>query len=87
MAKINKLKFELLSRAPYSPDLTPSDYFPFPNFKDWLGGERFANNEEMETAVDDYFAELNDFHYKQGIEVIEHRWEKCIDLRGDYVEK
>ncbi|KOC61938.1 Histone-lysine N-methyltransferase SETMAR [Habropoda laboriosa] len=87
MAKINELKFELLLHAPYSPDLAPSDYFLFPNLKKWLGGKRFANNEEVESAVDGYFEELDDSYYKQGIEDIEHRWEKCIELKGDYVEK
>jgi hypothetical protein len=55
--------------------------------KKWLGGKRFANNEEVQSAVDGYFAELDYSHYKQGIEAIEHRWEKCIELKGDYVEK
>jgi hypothetical protein len=55
--------------------------------KKWLGGKRFANNEEVQSAVDGYFAELDYCHYKQGIEAIEHRWEKCIKLKGDYVEK
>ncbi|KZC13398.1 Histone-lysine N-methyltransferase SETMAR [Dufourea novaeangliae] len=87
MANINELKFELLHHAPYSPDLAPSDYFLFPNLKKWLGGKRFANNEEVESAVDGYFEELDGSRYKQGIEAIEHRWEKCIELKGDYVEK
>jgi len=87
MAKINELKFELLPHAPYSPDLASSDYFLFPNLKKWLGGKRFANNEEVESAVNGYFEELDNSHYKQGIEAIEHRWEKCIELKGDYVEK
>src|SRR5436190_22178427 len=55
VAKINELNFELLPHAPYSPDLAPSDYFLFPNLKKWLGGKRFANNEEVESAVDGYF--------------------------------
>jgi histone-lysine N-methyltransferase SETMAR len=56
MAKINALQFELLPHAPYSPDLAPSDYFLFPNLKKWLGGKRLANNEEVPSAVDGYFA-------------------------------
>jgi len=42
---------------------------------------------KVESAVDGYFEELDGSHYKQGIEAIEHRWEKCIELQGDYVEK
>jgi histone-lysine N-methyltransferase SETMAR len=87
MAKINELQFELLPHTPYSPDLAPSDYFLFPNLKKWLGCKRFAINEEVQSAVDGYFAELDYSHYKQGIEGIEHRWENCIELKGDYVEK
>ena len=57
MAKINELKFELHRHAPYSPDLASSDYFLFPNITKWLGGRRFANNEE----VVGYFNELDSY--------------------------
>ena len=73
MAKINEFKFKLLSRASYSPDLALSDYFLFPNLKKWLDGQIFANNEEVESAVNGYFEELDGSHYRQGIEAIEHR--------------
>ena len=63
MAKINELKFKLLPHAPYSPDLGPSDYFLFPNLKKWLGGQRFANNEELESALNGYFEDQNGSHY------------------------
>ena len=73
MARINEFKFKLFPHAPYSPDLAPSDYFLFLNSKKWLGGQRFANNEEVESAVNGYFEKLDGFKYKQGIEAIEHR--------------
>ncbi|XP_023241076.1 histone-lysine N-methyltransferase SETMAR-like isoform X2 [Centruroides sculpturatus] len=87
MAKINELRFKFLPHAPYSPDLAPSDYFLFPNLKKWLGDKRFANNEEVESAVDGYFEKLDSSHYKQETEAIVHCWKKCIELKGDYVEK
>lgn len=87
MAKINELKFELLPHPPYSPDLAPSDYHLFPNLKKWLGGRRFENNEAVIDAVNSYFEELDVSHYKDGITKLEHRYEKCISLSGDYVEK
>ena len=34
-----------------------------------------------------YFEGLDSSHYKQIMDAIEHRWEKCIELKGDYVEK
>ena len=63
MAKINK--FKLLPHASYLLDLAPSDYFLFPNLKQWLGGQRFANNKEVESAVNGYFEELDGSHHKQ----------------------
>lgn len=57
-AKINELKFELLPRTTYSPDLATSNCFLFPKLKKWHSGKRFANNEEVESAVNGYFEEL-----------------------------
>lgn len=87
MAKINELKFQLLSQPPYSPDLAPSDYYLFPNLKKWLGGKKFESNEQVIGAVNEYFEGLDESDYKNGITALEHRYEKCINLDGDYVEK
>ena len=62
IAKINKLKFLLLPLASYSPDLSISDNFLFSNLKKWLDGQRFANNKEVNFAIDDYFEELDGSH-------------------------
>jgi hypothetical protein len=38
-------------------------------------------------AVERYFADLTKNHYRDGIMALEYRWNKCISLKGDYVEK
>jgi hypothetical protein len=38
-------------------------------------------------AVEGYFADLTKYPYSDRIMVLEHRWNKCISLKGDYVEK
>ena len=73
MAKIDELKFKLLPHVQCSPDLASSDYFLFPNLKKSLDGQRFVYNV------------LDCSNYKQRIEAIEHRWEKCNEPKGDYV--
>lgn len=35
------------------------------------------------SAINGYFEELASSHYKQGIEDIEHLWEKYIEVKGD----
>ena len=37
--------------------------------------------------MNDYFVEKNAEHYLDGLQIREHRREKCVELRGDYVEK
>lgn len=87
MAKFHKLGYELLPHPAYSPDLAPCDYFLFPNMKKWLGGKRFGSNEEVITETNDYFEGLEKTYYLEGIKKLEKRWTKCIELKGDYVEK
>lgn len=86
-AKLVELRYELLPHPPYSPDLAPSDFFLFPNLKKWLGGKRFTSNEEVISETEAYFAEFDESYFLSGLEKLEHRWDKCIKLRGDYVEK
>jgi hypothetical protein len=43
--------WELFGRLPYSPDLYPSDYHVFICLKNYLGSQRFNNNEELMEGV------------------------------------
>lgn len=87
MGKLRDLRYDLLDHPPYSPDLAPSDFHLFPNLKKFVSGKRFASNEEVERAVDEYFHNLPDSHFREGILMLEKRWIKCVELKGDYVEK
>lgn len=86
-AKKHELGFELLPHPPYSPDLAPSDYYLFPNLKRWLCGKRFLSNEEVEWETDAYFGLLDKSYYLKGIEKLENHWTRCIELKGEYIEK
>ncbi|EYB85943.1 hypothetical protein Y032_0287g1428 [Ancylostoma ceylanicum] len=85
--KLAKLRFEILPHPAYSPDLAPSDFHLFPKLKIFLAGRKFQSIQEVIEAVDGYFEDLEECHFRQGIEKLEKRWTKCIELRGDYVEK
>lgn len=86
-AKLFELRYEIVPHPPYSPDLAPSDYYLFPNLKNFLAGKKFASNSEVISETNAYFAELDKSYFMEGIKKLEHRWAKCIDLKGDYVEK
>ena len=84
---MNELGFELLPHPPYSPGLAPSDYYLFGNLKRWLSGKRFTSNLELEWDTDSYFGLLDKSYYLEGIQKLENRWTRCIELKGEYVEK
>ncbi|UYV62568.1 hypothetical protein LAZ67_2001115 [Cordylochernes scorpioides] len=87
MAAIYDSGFELLPHAPYSPDLAPSDFHLFPHLKKSLAGIHFRSDEEVIDAVNPFFESLETSFFLEGITALEHRWKKCIDLKGNYVEK
>lgn len=86
-AKLHELRYELLPHLPYSPDLAPCDFFLFPNMKTWLAGKKFSSNEEVIANTEAYFEELEESYFLAGLKKWPERWEKCILLKGDYVEK
>ncbi|KAL9895462.1 histone-lysine N-methyltransferase SETMAR-like [Glossina fuscipes fuscipes] len=85
--KLKVLHYELLQHPPYSPDLTPSVFHLFVNLKKFLDGKRFSSDEEVILAVNDYFDGLPESHFKDGINKLGNRWEKCIELNGEYTEE
>jgi hypothetical protein len=87
MGKLMDLHYKLLENPPYSPDLAPFDIYPFPKLKVFLTGQRFSLNQEAIAAVEKYFADLTKNHYRDGIMALEHHWNKCISIKGDYVEE
>ena len=87
MAKLYELGNELVPYPPYSPDLAPSDYFLFSNLKKWLGGKTFSSNDEIIDQTNAHFKDLEKSYFFEGIQKLEKRRTKCIELKGDYVEK
>lgn len=87
MATIHDCGFELMSHPPYSPDLAPSDYHLFPNLKKSLAGQRFVSNDEVMEATEEFLRAKDTPFFQAGIQALERRWAKCVELGGDYVEK
>jgi histone-lysine N-methyltransferase SETMAR len=87
MGKLRVVHYELLEHLHCSPRLAPSDYFLFRKLKLFIAGQRFSSIQEAIATVEGYFADLTKNHYRDGIMALEHRWNKCISLKGDYVEK
>ena len=87
MSAVHDCSLELIDYPPYSPDLAPSDYFLFPDLKKHLAGKRYESDDDVISTVEDFFEGQEENFYATGIRALQHRWKKCVDHRGDYVEK
>ena len=81
-----ELGIDVLPHPAYSPDLAPSDFFLFTGLKKHLAGTRFASDEEVIQAVNAYFDTKTPEFFYTGLHALEHRYERCIALRGEYTE-
>jgi hypothetical protein len=75
-----------MEHAPYSPDLTLSDYHVFGPLKMFLAGKRFIS-ENAKTTVRQWFHAQPAEFYNNGISKLVVRWDKCLNWGGDYVAK
>ncbi|KYN03858.1 hypothetical protein ALC62_05286 [Cyphomyrmex costatus] len=84
-----QIQAELQMAHVHSPDLAPCDFFLVPNLKIWLGGKKFASNEEVISAPNVYFVVFQPSYFLDDLNKLEHRWtnNKCIELKGDCIEK
>ena len=85
-AKMKELGFKNVEHPAYSPDLAPSDYFLFKNLKKHLAGKKFSTDEEVMGAVEAHFGAKDERYFSEGLKAIENRWERCIELGGEYIE-
>jgi len=84
--KLAYLGFQCLDHPPYSPDLTPLDYHLFPGLKKQLKGRHFSSDVEVISAAETWLTDNLLNFFSSGLQKLQQRSKKCIELRGEYVE-
>lgn len=84
---ITEIGLQTLSHPPYSPDLSPCDYFLFPIMKKPLRGRKFADLDELKMEIKRWCRNQKKEFFADGMKKLQERYEKCVRLQGDYVEK
>jgi len=81
--------WELLQHPPYSLDLAPTDFHLFGPLKESLGGIiKFENDEDVQQHVIQFLRAADKHFYAVcSFSQLIERWERCIELHGDYLEK
>ena len=86
-AMLHEFGCEVFEHPTYSPDSAPSDFHLFPTLKEFLGGRHFISDEEVRDAVKEWVNGLAAEVYDEGIQKLFARCDRCLNVRGDYVEK
>ena len=76
----------VVPQPPYSPDLSPCDFFLFPKLKFYLRGRHFGTLENIEKAVTDQLKAIPVNDYQRCYEEWEQRPRRCVDSQGNYFE-
>jgi histone-lysine N-methyltransferase SETMAR len=84
---LQEFGWEVFEHTAYSPDLVPSDFHLFPKLKEFFGGRRFKSEEEVKDAVKEWLNVLAAEVCDEGIQKLVTRYDKCLNVGGDCVEK
>lgn len=84
---LNDFGCDIFNHPPYSPDLAPSEYHVFPKLKKWLWCKHFKDDEELKTSVINWLHTQAAEFYSIGIEKLVPGYDKCLNVKGNYVEK
>ena len=82
----NEFHWDTFEHPPYSPDLAPSDFHLLLKMKEHLAGKRHAD-EDLQHTVVDWLNSQAAVWYEEGISKLVSRYDKCLNVQGDYVEK
>jgi histone-lysine N-methyltransferase SETMAR len=78
--------FHCLDHPACSPDLAPSDYHVFPGLKMQLKYYHFSCDAKFIAAAETWLDGQHSDFLLSDLQKLEHRANKCIELRGQYVE-
>ena len=87
MIAIRSAGFVLLRQPSYSPDLAPSDFCLFPKLKEFMKGQKFADNSDVICTASDWLEDQDQEFFYNGTQALENRWTKCISVEKNDVEK
>jgi hypothetical protein len=76
----------MLNHLPYTPDLSPSDYFLFPKLKLPLKGHLFEDVQDIQGAVTSSLRAIPQEDEQRSFQSLLDRATCCIDGEGMYFE-
>jgi len=84
LLNFGNLNLKLLHHAPYSPDLTPPDYFLFPKLKMDLKGNHFAYIKAFQKTVTEILKNIPETDFSHAMEKLADTTKMCMVCNGYY---
>lgn len=85
-AAIGKANFGEVNHPAYSPDIAPSDYYLFKNFKAFFRGKNFYSDDEVIATVEEHLNSLGSGFFFNGIKSLNNRWQRVVATEGYYIQ-
>jgi len=76
----------ILEHPPYSPNLTPTGYYLFPQLKSELKGQCFCGNIDITENAMEELTRLSQNGFQECFQHLNSHWQTCIVAQGDYFE-
>ena len=79
-------KVKVLNHPPYSPDLSPCDFFSFPRLKKMLSGNKYMSRSSLGSAIYQCLQQIPKEDYISAYRDWVKRLQKCVSVKGGYFE-
>ena len=79
-------KVKVLNNPPYSPDLSPCDFFLFPRLKKMLSGNKYMSRSSLGSAIYQCLQQIIKEDYLSAFRDWVKRLQKCVSVKGEYFE-
>ena len=79
-------KGKALNHLPYSPDLSPCDFFLFPRLKKMLSGNKYTSRSSLGSAIYQCLQQITKEDYLSAFRDWVKRLQKCVLVKGAYFE-
>ena len=80
-------KVKVLNHPPYSPDLSPCDFFfLFPRLNKMLSGNKYTSRSSLGSAVYQCLQQIPKEDYLSAFRDWVKRLQKCVSVKGEYFE-
>jgi len=71
---------------PYSPDISPCDFYLFGYLKNKIIGKTFGTKDELVSWIEEQISEIPKAQLKKVFEEWLERLQAVINMNGDYIE-